>query len=432
MQRRLLQPFLAFAESGALGSIALLACTALALAWANSPWSESYHHLWERTYAIGPAAAPLTLSLHGWINDGLMALFFLLVGLELKRELLVGELASLRQAALPIAAAIGGMVVPALIYFGLNPGGPASAGWGIPMATDIAFALGILRLIGSRVPLALTVFLAALAIADDLGAVLVIALFYTSAIDLAALGWAALTMFGLLLLNRRSVVPLTPYLVLGAILWYWMYRSGVHSTIAGVALALMIPSTARLNAAEFSVRSRRLIDDFDAAETGDLLVLTSKGQQEVLNALDQEVSRVNTPLLRLETQLHAPVAFGVLPLFALSNAGVSLSDVAQAAWSVTLGVGVGLLAGKPLGILAASWLAIRMGIATLPTGVHWRQVCGVSLLAGIGFTMSLFVATLAFGDPALLTSAKVGVLFASIAAGIGGWLILRRAGAPEL
>jgi Na+:H+ antiporter, NhaA family len=422
---RFLRPFQAFAQSEARGSIALLACTGVALLWANSPLGASYHHLWERAYAVGPDASPLTLTLHAWINDGLMAVFFLLVGLELKRELLVGELASVRQATLPIAAAIGGMVVPALIFFAINPTGSASAGWGIPMATDIAFALGILRLIGPHLPLGLSVFLTALAIADDLGAVLVIALFYTASVDVAALGWAAATLLGLVILNRRRVVSLLPYMILGVVLWYWMHESGVHATIAGVLLALTIPTTTRINAAEFSERSRRLLDEFDRAETGDLLVLTSKGQQEALQGLDLEVSQVNAPLVRLETALHTPVAFFILPLFALSNAGVALGEIWTSAGTVALGVALGLIAGKPIGILGASWLAVRLGLASLPLGVTWRHLRGASLLAGIGFTMSLFIGTLAFDDTALLTSAKVGILLASIVAAASGWLVLR-------
>jgi NhaA family Na+:H+ antiporter len=397
------------------------------MVWANSPLWESYHHLWETSITVGVAGGPLTLSLHQWINDGLMAVFFLLVGLEIKRELLVGELASPRQAALPIAAAVGGMVLPALFYTAVNFGTPAVRGWGIPMATDIAFALGVLTLMGPRVPTGLKIFLTALAIVDDMGAVLVIALFYTSSLDTTALALAAAIFAGLLLLGRLGVRSLTPYVAGGVLLWLAVLASGVHATVAGVLLALTIPSRTKIDAKQFSELARRVLDDFDRSETGDRLVITSRGQQEAVHALELASEAVQAPLLRLEHSLHAAVSYLIMPLFALSNAGVHLaSPAAYATDPVTLGVVLGLTLGKPLGIFGFSWLAVRLGVARLPAGVSWSALHGVSWLGGIGFTMSLFVAGLAFGSGALLDAAKVGVLSASLMAGSIGWFLISR------
>ena len=401
--------------------------TAVALVWANSPWADSYVHLWEIQLSVGPAARPITAPLHRWINDGLMAVFFLLVGLEIKRELLVGELSSIRQATLPIVAAIGGMVVPALLYAIVNLGGDGARGWGIPMATDIAFALGALTLLGPRVPFSLKVFLAALAIVDDMGAVIVIALFYTSAIQWTALALGGLVIAGLVALNRLQVKSLTPFLLLGVMLWLALLSSGIHATLAGVILAMAVPSRTRINALEFSTKARALIDDFDRAETGDLQVLTSKGQQEALYALDVASSGAQAPLLRLEHELHGVVSFVIMPLFALANAGVALNGMSGALTDrVTLGVIIGLVLGKPAGVMLFSWLGVRFRIADLPSGVTWSGIHGVAWLAGIGFTMSLFVGSLAFGDGPMLDSAKVGILAASIMAAAIGWRLLSR------
>ena len=425
--RRFVLPFQEFAQTGALGGVALLAATVVALAWANSPWAAGYHGLWERQVAVGWNDAPLTLSLRHWVNDGLMAAFFLLVGLEIKREFLVGELASRRQAVLPIAGALGGMLVPALLYTALNAGTGGSRGWGVPMATDIAFALGILALLGNRVPVGLKVFLAALAIVDDLGAVLVIALFYSSHLDPGALLGAGAVLLVLLALNRGRVMVLWPYLLLGVVLWYLVLRSGIHSTVAGVVLALAIPSVGRLDAFQFSARARELLGAFDEAESGDGLVITSPGQRDALFALDAAASRANAPLLRLEHALHGPVAWGVMPLFALANAGITLGAIGDGMRSpVAWGVILGLLVGKFSGIGLASWAAVRLGLAALPAGVGWRHLRGAALLGGVGFTMSLFIAGLAFPDAALDEQAKAGILVASTASGILGFLLLRR------
>lgn len=383
MSTRILEPFQRFAGSEAASGIVLLACTASALAWANSPWHPAYVSLLHHSLPIGYGPMRLDLTVHQWINDGLMALFFLLVGLEIKREMLAGELASVRKAALPIAAAAGGMVVPALLYAALNGGGIGERGWGIPMATDIAFALGIATLLGPRVPVSLKVFLAAVAIVDDIGAVLVIAIFYTASIAWANLAVVAALVIALVLLNRAGVQHPAPYLLLGIVLWVAVLSSGVHATIAGVLLALTIPSRG---------------------------------------------SNVESSLLeKLEHSLGNPIAFFVVPLFALANAGVRIGGAASSGTSVTVlaGVVIGLVLGKPLGISVASWLAVRMRVATLPDSVTWRMLRGVSWLGGIGFTMSLFVGALAFSDEALLDSAKIGVLLASCVAAFMGWLMLR-------
>ncbi len=430
--RRFLEPFEQFAQTGSLSSVLLLCAMLLAMLWANSPWSDGYFALWRTKVVVGPSSAPLSLSLQHWINDGLMAVFFLLVGLEIKRELLVGELATLRQASLPIIAALGGMLVPALLYVTVSGGSPAIHGWGIPMATDIAFALGVLQLMGPRCPVSLKIFLTALAIIDDMGAIMVIALFYTDNISVQALLLAAATAAGLIALNRLRVRALTPYIALGLILWLAVLSSGIHATIAGVLLALTIPVRTHINSTEFSKVARELMDDFERKESGDLRVLTSRGQQEAIHGLQSASMAVQAPLLRLEHALASVVAFGILPLFALANAGVALG-AARAPWASSVGLGVllGLLIGKPVGITLFSWLAVKRGWSTLPHDMNWMMLHGTAWLGGIGFTMALFIAGLAFEDTARLDEAKLSVLLASAAAGIVGRHLVLRAIRPE-
>jgi NhaA family Na+:H+ antiporter len=427
---RLLGPFARFTGAETSGGIVLMACAIIALVWANSPWAESYDHFWHIPVTLGSDIVSVRMSLQHWINDGLMAIFFFLVGLEIKRELLVGELASVRNAALPIAAAVGGMVIPAILYSLVNGGKVGAPGWGIPMATDIAFSLGVLTLLGSRVPIGLKVFLTALAIVDDLGAVLVIALFYTSEISLGALGVGfgavAVALIGNLIGIRRPVF----YFLVGIVAWFGMLHSGVHATIAGVLMAFMIPARTRIDEEEFSQRSQSLINEFNAHHIPDASVRSNPAQQEIVWQLEQACEEVQAPLNRMEHSLHTVVAFLIMPLFALANAGVSLSGSGSApvtgATEVTIGVILGLLIGKPLGITLFSWLAVRFKMAVLPQNTSWRSIHGVSWLGGIGFTMSLFVATLAFGEGELLAASKLGILGASVLAGIVGWMILRR------
>lgn len=426
---RILRPFQQFVATESASGVVLLLCTVVALIWANSPWGDGYFAVWEKTLSIGLEGFALTKSLQHWINDGLMVVFFLLVGLEIKREVFVGELSSMRQAVLPIAAAVGGMVVPALIYMAFNAGGTGARGWGIPMATDIAFALGVLALLGNRVPSSLRVFLAALAIADDIGAVLVIAVFYTGELTLWAFGFAAGVFIVLLVCNRAGIRHPGVYAALGILLWFAVLKSGIHATIAGVLLAVTIPSRTRINEDTFVSRAEISLTDFrNASDPVASTVMSNPGQQEALHDLERAIEEVQSPLLRIEHNLHVVVAFAIMPLFAFANAGVRLTtDVfATLSWRVVFGVSVGLLLGKVVGIFVATWVAVRSNAAALPNQVDWKSVLGVSWLGGIGFTMSLFVAALAFGSGPLLDSAKVGILAASLLAGVIGAFVLRR------
>jgi Na+:H+ antiporter, NhaA family len=419
------RPFQQFIRTEAAGGVLLLLSATAALIAANSPWSDAYEHFWSITFGVNVPDHSLSLTLREWINDGFMAVFFVLVGLEIKRQLVAGELSSLRQAALPIAGALGGMLLPAGVYLLVNHGGAGARGWAIPMATDIAFALGTLALVAPRLPVGVKVFLTALAIVDDMGAVVVIAFFYSAGLDWVAFSFAALAIVGLVALNMWRVGRLLPYLALGIILWFFVHQSGIHSTIAGVLLALTIPTSTRINAAEFSAEARTLLDEFDRTETGDLLVLTSRGQQEALFALGEASENVIAPLLRLEHPLHALSAFVIMPLFAFANAGITIGASALD-WRVVLGIVFGLTVGKPLGIMASARLAVAADVAALPRHVGWRSLHGCAWLGGMGFTMSLFIATLAFDGTPLLNSAKVGILAGSIVAGLVGALVVRR------
>lgn len=423
---RVLTPFARFASLEASGGILLLAAAALALVWANSPWSDTYFALWQTEVRVGAGGFDLAKPLLLWINDGLMAIFFFVVGLEIKRELLVGELASPRKAALPMAAAVGGMVVPAGFYAALNAGGEASAGWGIPMATDIAFVLGIAALLGSSVPTALKVFLTALAIVDDLGAVLVIALFYTAKLSWTALGVAAVLLVVLAVANRAGVRSLLVYVLVGAAVWLAVLKSGVHATVAGVLLALTIPVHTRIPIESFIDRARRLLDRLaESPAVGQPMV--SHDRLGTVIALEDACEKVESPLHRLEHGLHGWVSFFIMPVFALANAGVRLEGGAEALVAPAgLGVLLGLVLGKQIGVTGFAWIAVRAGWASLPADVSWRQVYGAGWLAGIGFTMSLFIANLAFGPGTLLDGSKLAILAASVLAALGGWLVLRR------
>jgi NhaA family Na+:H+ antiporter len=420
-----------FLHHEAFGGVLLLACAVVALLWANSPWHQSYEALWETELDLGLGAWHFGESLRHWINDGLMAIFFLVVGLEIKREVLVGELASRRRATLPAIAALCGAVIPAGIYIAFNAGTNAAAGGGIPMATDIAFSLGVLALLGSRIPLGLKVFLTALAIVDDLLAVLVIALFYAGELEPLALLAAAAILVLLILANRFGARQPLVYALLGLALWGAIFASGLHATLAGVLLALTIPARTRIDPDAFVAKGQALLRQFDrAGDPGDS-VLTNGERQDVLAELEDIVEAVGAPLQRLEHTLHPWVVFAIVPLFALANAGVRLEGnlATVVDHPVTLGVFVDLVVGKQIGVLLGAWLATRLGLSELPDGVTWPQIYGVGWLAGLGFTMSLFVADLAFASPGeslTLAAAKVGVLAASVVAGAGGWLVLRR------
>jgi NhaA family Na+:H+ antiporter len=416
--------FQRFFRTETVGGVVLLAFGLAALAIANSPLAETYNRLWEIPLTLGIVDHQLSLTLHGWINDGLMAVFFLLVGLEIKRELVAGELSSVQQAALPIACAIGGMIAPAAIYLVFNFGRIGSHGWGIPMATDIAFAVGALSLIAPNAPIGAKLLLTALAIVDDMGAVLVIALFYSEAIMWSALAGAAITLLVLIGFNLIGVSKLWPYLLTGVVLWLFVHSSGVHAAIAGVALAFTIPTHTRVNAVEFSGEAHSLLHDFDRTETGDSLVMTSKGQQEALFSLERASEGATAPVLRLEQALHNFSAFVVMPLFAFANAGVKI-DLSAQHLEIGLAVLAGLILGKPLGIMVAALVSVKTGIARLPRAVSWRSLMGYACLAGIGFTMSVFIAMLAFADTALIDAAKRGIIVGSLLAGVAGAVLLK-------
>lgn len=405
---RVVGPFQSFARSGSLGGFFLLLAALVAFGWANSPWAATYTGILAEYLSLNLGNWSLRLSLSHWVNDGLMAVFFLMVGLELKRELVTGELSRPRQATLGVAAALGGMIVPALIYALFNRGGEGLAGWAIPMATDIAFALAAMSVLGSRVPLSLKVFLTALAIVDDLGAVLVIGLFYTSGLNLGALGVAAALLAGLFLVNRMGVRRLGVYLIPGVVLWYFVLLSGLHATIAGVLVAFVIPITRRVTAPVDALQN--------AVEAG-----AAEAAGSHLAAVERVLEARQSPLHRLEHALHPYVNFLVLPVFALFNAGLSLAGVGVG--SVTLGIAAGLVIGKPLGVFLLSFVAVKTGLAQLPAGVTWRGVLGVGLLAGIGFTMSLFIAGLSF-EAELYNQARLGIIAASLVSAALGVALL--------
>jgi NhaA family Na+:H+ antiporter len=430
---RIVRPFQDFADKQSSGGILLIAATVVALAWANSPWAESYVALWHTKLTVGVGDFSISKDLTHWINDGLMAVFFLVVGLEIKREVLVGELSTARNAVLPVAAALGGAVVPALIYFAINAGTEGSAGWGIPMATDIAFALGVLALLGQRAPTTLKVFLTALAIVDDIVAVLVIALFYTSEISWGALGVGGAFLAALIVANVLGVGRTLVYAVLGSGLWLCFLLSGIHATIAGVLLALTIPATSFINPGAFLEHSRYVLDRFEKAGEKGENVLSNEERQAALHALNHAAYKLEPPLHELEHALHPWVVFAIMPIFALANAGVSLGgDIVETVASpVPLGIVLGLVVGKQLGITLFAWLAVRSGVSELPEGIGWRHIYGVGWLAGIGFTMSLFISDLAFSEDSLIETTKLGILCASLIAGVVGWTILRGVSRPR-
>jgi len=411
----------------ASGSVLLLAATVAALAWANSPWAGSYHDMLHAEAGVVWHGVPHALSLHHWVNDGLMALFFFVVGLEIKRELVVGQLSTFRTAILPVAAAAGGLVLPALIYAAINAGGPGARGWGVPVATDIAFALGVLALLGSRVPLGLKVFLTALAIADDLGAVAVISLFYTERIDLLALAAAAGQLGLLFLVGRLGVRRVGVYAILATGVWVATLASGVHATVAGVLLAMLVPVRARIEPGRFLDAVRGGLAELERAPLSRDSMVSDKAQLATIEEVHGATLRFLPAGAVLEAYLHPVTAYLVLPAFALFNAGVKLEGGMAAALGspVSLGILAGLFLGKQAGITGAAWLALRLKAAELPEGVTMAQLWGASVLAGIGFTMSIFVAGLAFPDESLVASAKIGILAASALAGVAGYVVLR-------
>lgn len=425
---RLLSPLEEFIHRQTTSGILLMVCAVLAMFLANGPWSETYHHVLTLTFTIGVEGFQLSKSIHHWINDGLMALFFFVVGLELKREIVVGELADPKQALLPIVAAVGGMLMPAAIYIAFNPSGHTFDGWGIPMATDIAFALGALALLGKRIPTNLLTFLVALAIVDDLGAVTVIALFYTEALNYPALLIVTLTFALLLALNLGGVRWSLPYILLGVVLWIAMLKSGVHATLAGILLAFTIPMRPKYDPQRFLVHIDELIDHIRAAYQREENILRNDELRSRVRALGQGVQLVQAPAQTLEHQMHLPSAYFVIPIFSLANAGIPVdwsSFASIIAHPVSVGVISGLLLGKLIGIVGFSWIAVRLGFSKLPPGLDFRHIFGVGLMGGIGFTMSIFVAELGFAHHAQdLLMAKSGILAGSLLAGVSGFFWL--------
>ncbi len=416
-----------FVHSEVTGSILLLACTVVALVWANSPWAGTYLDVLHTSVGVSWGGASFTLSLHHWINDGLMVVFFFVVGLEIKRELVVGELSSFGKAALPVTAAIGGMVVPAVLFIAVASGGEGARGWGIPMATDIAFALGVLAIFGTRAPLGLKVFLTALAIADDLGAVAVIAIFYTEKINFQCLVVAAvllsLLFFAIRARLRRGILYL---LIIGV--WLAVFSSGVHATVAGILVALLIPVRPRVDPEVFIDGTEARLERIKQMEVSTDSLLSDHEQLDIVQGIHPCAEDALPTGLVLEHFLHPIQVWLILPLFALANAGVAIGGdlMTVLANPLALGIIVGLVVGKPLGIALFSWLAVKSGHGALPEGVTWGQVAGAGCLAGIGFTMSLFITDRAFDNETLIATAKVGILAASLVSGIIGYVVLSR------
>jgi NhaA family Na+:H+ antiporter len=426
---RILTPLEEFIHRQTTSGVLLMICAVIALVVANSPLHDKYEHFLHTEIGINMGSAAFSLSIHHWINEALMAMFFFIMGLELKRELMVGELSSPKQALLPIMAAIGGMVIPALFYVAFNTSGPDAKGWGIPMATDIAFAIGALSLLGARIPKSLITFLIALAIVDDLGAVAVIAVFYTENIDTMALTYAFGCTLALIFLNLGGIRRPLPYATVGVMLWAAMLASGIHATIAGILVAFVIPIRPKFKPEVFINRVKESAVQMQKAIADNADIIHNNRFRALVSSLGDGVQLVQAPAQRLEHGLHLPVAYLVIPIFALANAGIPVDFAGFGQYlqhPITLGVLAGLVLGKPLGIAGFTWITVKMGWAELPTGLNMKHILGVGLLGGIGFTMSIFIADLGFaGLPDDLLMAKTGILLASAIAGFGGffWLM---------
>ena len=415
-----------FLESQTSGGLVLLICTVIALVVANVPALQHLQELWHIEAGISIGNFKIEMSVMHWINDALMAVFFFVVGLEIKREMLVGELSSVKKATLPIFAALGGMLVPAAIYAIFNHGTPTSNGWGIPMATDIAFAVGVISILGKRCPSALKIFLLALAIVDDLGAIIVLALFYPShELNFVFMGLALVVFLILILFNKMKVNSPYVYMMFGLVLWYFVFRSGIHATIAGVLLAITIPSKTTINEVRFFVKVKHLLEKFKENGNSEVEVLANPKQMEVIHDINEEVDAINPLMHRFESALHPISHFLIIPLFALANAGVTLDgSILQMSPmpAVVPGIFFGLLLGKPIGITLFSYISVKTRLAELPGGVPWKQIFAIGMVAGIGFTMSIFVDNLAFSDPVHLNLGKAAILVTSFVSAICGML----------
>jgi NhaA family Na+:H+ antiporter len=422
---KLLKPVHRFIHQEFTGGIVLFISVVIALVWANSSWADSYHTIWETHLKVGLAGMGLDKSLHVWISDGLMAIFFFVIGLELKREFMAGELSTVKKAMLPMIAALGGMIVPALIYALFNVNSASAGGWGIPMATDIAFALALLSLAGKHIPASIKVFLSALAVADDLGAVLVIAFFYTANVAFAPLLIASGLLALLVLGNYLGIRNTSFYVIIGIGVWVCFLMSGVHATIAGILVAFTIPARPKIDEEEYVRSLREHAHQFEKAMRQDGSLLSAE-QYHLLERVKQLSLDAETPLQKIENALHPWVAFVIMPLFALANAGLHFtgSFFSSLLNPVSAGILSGLVIGKCIGVFGFTWLMVRFKLATLPLQANWRHILGISLLAGVGFTMSLFITELAFRDDAMINNAKSGILLASVVAGIAGLLVL--------
>lgn len=424
---KLVRPVSKFIRLEYTSGIVLFLGVLIAIGWVNSPWAESYHHIWEIKFSLGFDEQVLSHPLHLWINDGLMAIFFFVIGLELKREFLDGELSTAKKAALPMFAALGGMLIPAAIYFLINRNTESANGWGIPMATDIAFALALLTLAGKHIPPSVKVFLSALAVADDLGAVLVIAFFYSADLNFMPLIIGGIFLAALIIGNVVGIRNSAFYLLLGFGVWVGFLLSGVHATIAGVLVAFTIPATTKINEKRYSERLRELSYEFDEEIPNCSTLITPK-QQHTIEHIKSLSLAAQTPLQKIEHALHPWVAFIIMPLFALANSGIVIgSDFFSSLLNpVSIGVISGLIVGKFVGVLLFTWAIVKSGFAALPDNATWGHITGVAALAGIGFTMSLFVSGLAFNRPEFMDQAKYGILIASVIAGTLGITLLKR------
>ena len=433
MPRTFVRPVLRFMELEAASGIVMLVAAVAALAWANSPWHAAYEQVWSTPVAlnVGKLVQLDELTLHSWVNDGAMALFFLLAGLEIKRQLLRGELRDRRAAALPALAALGGMIVPAIIYTLFNHGHVGSRGWGIPVATDIAFAVGVVTLAGKRVPVGAKIFLLTLAVVDDIGGIVVIAIFYATDVKLGWLALAAATIALTIVLRRNDVRSLVPYIVLGSLCWLSFHQAGIEAAIVGVIFGLLTPIVPFHDPATFVPTARALVDRVERAYDDGVLTDDERDDDELaFEDLARYAAETASPLERIEGRLALWVSLLIIPLFAFANAGVRIRTDALDA-RIALGVAVGLVAGKTIGVFSFSFLAVKVGVGRLPSGTTWRHAFGLAVTAGIGFTVALFVATISFADDAgFSSSAKVGVLGGSLVAGVLGFSLLRTSPAP--
>jgi NhaA family Na+:H+ antiporter len=425
INRIILSPFQKFVKIESFSGILLFGATVIAMVWANSNFSESYQALWQYDIGISAENFELTKPLILWINDGLMAVFFFLIGLEIKRELLIGELNSLRKATFPLFAAVGGMLFPLVVFLALNKAPETANGWGIPMATDIAFTLAILKILGKRVPLSLKIFLTAFAIVDDLGAVLVIAIFYSSGIDWLLVLYAMVPLAFLFFLSNRGIYSKYLWISIAVIIWFLFLKSGIHPTIAGVLMAFTIPIRQKIEMEDFTDSLANIAQRFNQTER-DYLPILSMEQMEQMDDLEDLAEKFNSPLQRLEHGLHGWVAYFIMPIFALANAGVVFRSDMDLDIPLIVNIAIALFLGKGIGIALMSFLSVKLKLATLPNGIKFRQIIGVAILAGVGFTMSIFVANLAFtGNSVFIDSSKVGILIGSVVSGIVGYIILR-------